>query len=104
MILVMAATGMFGRGVVRSLAQLGQPVRATGRSLTRLSSSGSGWRWFLPIWMIRKTGAADGGVDRVLVNAHMDDNKESRERNIIQAMINTDGGLRLFCSLGGWPR
>ena len=103
MILVMAATGMFGRGVVRSLAHLGQPVRATGRSLTSLSSIQGPGVELVPADMDdpKDLERLMDGVDRVLVNAPMDDNKELRERNIIQAMINTGQRPQIVLLTGG---
>lgn len=103
MILVMAATGMFGRQVVQALAQQGVPVRATGRSLASLEP-------------LRAPGvelvAADmddpaslqplmQGVDRVLVNAPMDGRKQQRECHVIEAMVRAGAQAQAVLLTGG---
>ena len=103
MLLVMAATGMFGRQVVQTLAQQGVPVRATGRSLASLEP-------------LRVPGvelmAADmddpaslqplmQGVDRVLVNAPMDGRKQQRECHVIEAMVRAGAQAQAVLLTGG---
>ena len=78
-------------------------MRATGRSLASLSSLQGPGVELVPADMDdpKDLERLMDGVDRVLVNAPMDDHKESRERNIIQAMINTGKRPQIVLLTGG---
>ena len=103
MILVMAATGMFGRPVVEGLAKRGLPVRATARSEQALAELKAPGVELVPADMDDPSTLDKlmNGVDQVLVNAPMDDKKEERERNIIEAMIHAGNGARIVLLTGG---
>ena len=97
MILVMASTGMFGRPVVEGLARRGLPVRATGRSVRALENLNAPGAELMPADMDDPSTLLRlmEGVDKVLVNAPIDDKKEVRERNVIEAMIHSGHGAKI---------
>ena len=103
MILVMTATGMFGRPVVEGLAQRGLPVRATGRSEQALAELNAPGAELVPADMDDPSTLLQlmKGVDQVLVNAPMDDRKEERVRNVIDAMIRSGNGAKIVLLTGG---
>lgn len=103
MILVMASTGMFGRPVVEGLAKRGLPVRATGRSEKTLATLDAPGAELIPADMDDPSTLDKlmNGVDKVLVNAPMDDQKEVREKNIIEAMIRSGNGPKIVLLTGG---
>ena len=103
MILVMASTGMFGRPVVESLAKRGLSVRATGRSEKALATLDAPGAELVPADMDDPSTLLKlmTGVDKVLVNAPMDDQKEVRERNIIEAMIRSGNKAKIVLLTGG---
>ena len=103
MILVMASTGMFGRPVVEGLARRGLPVRATGRSVRALENLNAPGAELMPADMDDPSTLLRlmEGVDKVLVNAPMDDKKEVRERNVIEAMIHSGHGAKIVLLTGG---
>ena len=78
----MASTGMFGRPVVEGLAKRGLPVRATGRSEKGLATLDAPGAELIPADMDDPSSLLKlmNGVDKVLVNAPMDDQKEVREK------------------------
>ena len=79
MILVTAASGMFGSAVVRQLAAAGIPVRATSRDLDGLQTLAAPGVELVAADM-DDPASLDPlmvGVDRVLVNAPMDTSKEA---------------------------
>ena len=103
MILVMASTGMFGRPVVERLAKRGLPVRATGRSEKTLATLDAPGAELVPADMDDPSMLLKlmTGVDKVLVNAPMDDRKEVRERNVIEAMIRSGCEAKIVLLTGG---
>ena len=103
MILVMASTGMFGRPVVERLAQRGLSVRATGRSEKALATLDAPGADLVTADMDDPSSLLQlmHGVDKVLVNAPMDDRKEVRERNVIEAMIRAGNGAQIVLLTGG---
>ena len=103
MILVMASTGMFGRPVVESLAKRGLSVRATGRSEKALATLNAPGAELVPADMDDPSTLLKlmNGVDKVLVNAPMDDRKEVREKNVIEAMIRTGNQAKIVLLTGG---
>ena len=103
MILVMASTGMFGRPVVEGLAKSGLPVRATGRSEQALAALDAPGAELIPADMDDPSSLLQlmEGVDMVLVNAPMDDQKEIREKNVIEAMIRSGNGAKIVLLTGG---
>ncbi|QNI56222.1 nmrA-like family protein [Synechococcus sp. BIOS-E4-1] len=103
MILVMASTGMFGRPVVEGLAKRGLPVRATGRSEKGLATLDAPGAELIPADMDDPSSLLKlmNGVDKVLVNAPMDDQKEVREKNVIEAMIRSGNGAKIVLLTGG---
>ena len=103
MILVMASTGMFGRPVVEGLAKRGMPVRATGRSEAALTSLNARGAERVVADMDDPSTLAKlmSGVDKVLINAPMDDRKEQRECNVIEAMIRSGSEATIVLLTGG---
>ena len=103
MILVMASTGMFGRPVVEGLAKRGLPVRATGRSEKALATLDAPGAELIPADMDDPSTLLQlmKGVDKVLVNAPMDDQKEVREQNVIEAMIRSGNRAKIVLLTGG---
>ena len=103
MILVMASTGMFGRPVVEGLAKRGLPVRATGRSEKALSTLDAPGAELILADMDDPSTLLQlmRGVDKVLVNAPMDDKKEARVSNVIKAMIQSGHGAKIVLLTGG---
>lgn len=103
MILVMAATGMFGRQVVQTLAQQGVPVRATGRSLASLEPLRAPGVELMVADMDDPASLQMlmQGVDRVLVNAPMDARKQQRECHVIEAMVRAGGQAQVVLLTGG---
>lgn len=103
MILVMAATGMFGRQVVQALAQQGVPVRATGRSLASLEPLRAPGVELMAADMDDPASLQPlmQGVDRVLVNAPMDGRKQQRECHVIEAMVRAGAQAQAVLLTGG---
>ena len=103
MILVMASTGMFGRPVVEGLAKRGVPVRATGRSEKALATLDAPGAELVPADMDDPSSLIKlmRGVDKVLINAPMDHQKEIRERNVIEAMLRSGNGAQIVLLTGG---
>ncbi len=103
MILVMSSTGMFGRPVVEGLAKRGLSVRATGRSEKALAALDAPGAELISADMDDPSTLPQlmKGVDKVLVNAPMDDKKEVRLRNVIEAMIQSGHGAKIVLLTGG---
>ena len=103
MILVTAASGMFGSAVVRQLTTAGVPVRATSRDLDSLQPLAAPGVELVAADMDDPTALDPlmDGVDRVLVNAPMDTNKEARERNVIDAMVRAGHNAQIVLLTGG---
>ena len=103
MILVTAASGMFGSAVVRGLSAAGMSVRATARDLGSLQSlAGPGVE--LVAADMDDPAALDPlmeGIGRVLVNAPMDKEKEKRERAVIDAMVRAGNDAQIVLLTGG---
>lgn len=103
MILVMAASGMFGSAVVRGLVKAGAPVRATSSRLDSLQMlSGPGVE--LVAADMDDPASLDtlmDGVTRIFVNAPMDDKKEAREKNVIAAAVRSGQRPHLVLLTGG---
>ena len=103
MILVMGSTGMFGRPVVEGLAKAGLPVRATARTEKALTALDAPGAELVPADMDDPSTLLPlmNGVDKVLVNAPMDAQKERRECNVIEAMLRSGNGARIVLLTGG---
>lgn len=103
MILVMVSTGMLGRPIVEGLARRGLPVRATGRSKITLATLEASGAELIPADMDDPSflNKLMDGVDKLLVNAPMDDQKEVREKNMIEAMIRSGNGPKFVLLTGG---
>ncbi|MFZ4805369.1 MAG: NAD(P)H-binding protein [Synechococcus lacustris] len=103
MILVTAASGMFGSAVVRALSTAGLPVRASSRNIASLQGLAAPGVELVAADMDdpASLGPLLAGVDRVLVNAPMDSAKESRERNVIEAMQRAGNNAQIVLLTGG---